>query len=227
MPSSSMTMRSAWRRGRVTDASTRRRLRIAHAAPARRAAVEIVADDRVSVRGEMHADLVRAAGLGKEAQVGDRGQSRERLVACDGRLALRALLRDLHLPPVLRVAAQRVLVDAARGHGMSPDERPVGLLRRRAIETRARARGAPRRSSRGARRRMCRRPAGARGEAARPDPRRRPPASLATTRAADLSSRVEVAIETPAGLSRATTRSFSKSFNARTGRTPSARFRRP
>jgi len=37
--------------------------RIPQAAPARRAAVEVVADDRVPVRGQVNADLMRAAGL--------------------------------------------------------------------------------------------------------------------------------------------------------------------
>jgi hypothetical protein len=64
--------------------------RVANASPAGRAAIEVVSDDRMPVRREVDADLVRAAGSRRELQVGDRGEPRERPVFRDGGLAAAA-----------------------------------------------------------------------------------------------------------------------------------------
>ena len=97
----------------------------AHTAPARRPAVQVVADDRMTVRGEVDADLVRSAGLGGELEIGHGGQSGHGAVAGDGRLAV-AL--NPHSPSVLGVAPQGIAVGSLSRRGAAPDERAVRLL---------------------------------------------------------------------------------------------------
>ena len=106
--------------------------RIAHAAPARRTAVEVVADDRVPVRGKMDADLMRAAGFRRQLEVRGGGrESRERAVTGPRGFSIGA---GLHAAPVLRVAAERILEDALRRRRMAPDQGAVGLVRAAVLE---------------------------------------------------------------------------------------------
>src|SRR5216684_2908703 len=95
-----------------------------HAVPSGRPAVEGVADDRVASRREVDADLVRAAGLWKKAQIRDAGQAREGFVARDSSLAVRP---DLHLPSVPRIAAETFLDDATSRTRTAPNQGPIGL----------------------------------------------------------------------------------------------------
>ena len=105
--------------------------RVAHSAPARGAAVEVVAHDRVPVRREVHADLVRAARLRRERQVGHRRQARERLVSRDGGfpVPLTFILR-----PSFGSRPRGSSKTPLPGTGMTPRQRPVGLPRLSGLE---------------------------------------------------------------------------------------------
>ena len=93
------------------------------------AAVQRVADDRMADRAQVHADLMRAAGVNRDLR--QRQHAAEVLGADDARdrraAAARARRLRRHLLPVRRIAADR-RVDAASGQHLAPDEREVFLL---------------------------------------------------------------------------------------------------
>ena len=89
------------------------------------AAVQRVADDRVADGAQVHADLMRPAGV--DRHLAER-QPRQVMRAGDpGHRLARVLGARRHLLPVRRVAADR-RVDAAAGLHHAPHERDVFLL---------------------------------------------------------------------------------------------------
>ena len=90
------------------------------------AAVERVADDRMADRAQVHANLVRAAGVNRDLR--QRQRRVELLGADDARHRLAAAPRARrHLLPVGRIAADRRVDPASRLHH-APDQRDVFLL---------------------------------------------------------------------------------------------------
>ena len=90
------------------------------------AAVERIADDRMSDRAQVHANLVRAPGMNRDLRQRDRGV--EVLGADDPRHGFPAAPGSRrHLLPVARIAPDRRIDAPSRLHH-APDERDVFLL---------------------------------------------------------------------------------------------------
>ena len=117
-------------RGRVTGCTSASRARAAPAAETRigpSAAVRGIADERMAERGEMHADLVRAAGLEPAAQ---QRRVAEALEDVDVRARRLARGDDRHRRALGRMAADR-RVDRVAAREVARGEREV-LARHRA-----------------------------------------------------------------------------------------------
>ncbi len=90
------------------------------------AAVERIADDRMADRAQMHADLVRAAGMDRDLR--QRHRRIEMFGSNDPRHRLAASSRARrHLLSIARIAPDRRVDPSSRLHD-APDERDVFLL---------------------------------------------------------------------------------------------------
>src|SRR5271169_4625542 len=94
--------------------------------PRRRMAVEPIADHRAAGMRTVHADLVRAAGLGLQFEPGRVRAAAKHLVACDRFLPL---VRHLHGPAASAVKLeQRPFEYAFISRRAAFDDGPIGLL---------------------------------------------------------------------------------------------------
>ena len=154
------TSRAACRNGRSRCVD---RAQVAGHAPVD-AAVERVADDRMADRAQVHANLVRAAGVNRDLR------QRQRRPKCSARTmrVTAARLRRARADIFFRlagIAADR-RVDPAAGLHLAPDERDVFLLDLAIVRTAAPAPRAPRRAWRRPSAPTCRGRADARCRAA-------------------------------------------------------------
>src|SRR5262245_9663021 len=80
----------------------------------------------MAMSSQVNPDLVSATRFGNENEVRDRRKPSGRAIPGDGSLAI---LADLHLSAILRIAAERIIEYSFGRPRMAPDESAVGLSR--------------------------------------------------------------------------------------------------